>query len=107
MSLPSNLYAELPAELPEEIFQTLLTAPNLRIERIVSLGHVSPPGFWYAQPTHEWVAILQGAARLRFEGQEPIDMRAGSFLHIPAHQRHRIEWTQEHQPTIWLAIHYT
>ena len=45
----SNLFAGIPAELPQELFQTLLATPGLRIERIVSLGHASPEGFWYDQ----------------------------------------------------------
>jgi len=101
-----NLFAEIPAELPEELVQTLLRAPGLRIERIVSLGHATPEGFWYDQESAEWVALLSGAARLRFEGQEPIELRPGSYLNIPAHSRHRVEWTDPNEPTVWLAIHH-
>ena len=43
-----------------------MTRPGLRIERIVSLGQASPPGFWYDQAEGEWVLVLAGAARLRF-----------------------------------------
>jgi len=46
-----------------------------------------------------------GAARLKVEEGE-IEMRPGSFLHIPSHRRHRVEWTAPDEPTIWLAIHY-
>jgi cupin 2 domain-containing protein len=101
-----NLFAEFPDDLPEELIQTLLSTPSLRVERIVSLGHASPEGFWYDQESHEWVLLLRGAAQLRFEGNEPIDLRPGAFVNIPAHQRHRVEWTDPNGPTIWLAIHY-
>ncbi len=101
-----NLFADVPAELPEERFQTLLNTPDLRIERIVSMGHTSPEGFWYDQETAEWVLLLKGSARLRFEGQEPIELQPGAFLNIPAHRRHRVEWTAPEEPTVWLAIHY-
>ena len=102
-----NLFADIPATIPEEIVQTLLTDSNLRVERIVSLGHSSPGGFWFDQDKHEWVVLLKGAARLRFENaDEPIEMLPGSVVNIPAHQRHRVEWTDSTQPTIWLAIHY-
>jgi cupin 2 domain-containing protein len=67
----TNLFAEMPADLPEELIQTLLSTSSLRIERIVSLGHASPEGFWYDQESHEWVLLLKGAARVRFEGAEP------------------------------------
>jgi cupin 2 domain-containing protein len=51
----TNLLTNLPANLPDELFTTLLEAPNVRIERIVSQGHASPPDFWYNQDQHEWV----------------------------------------------------
>jgi cupin 2 domain-containing protein len=102
----TDIFAEIPADLPEELIQTLLDTPSFRIERIISRGHASPEGFWYDQETHEWVLLLMGAARLRFEGEEPIDLRPGAFVNIPARQRHRVEWTDPTGPTIWLAIHY-
>ena len=50
-----NLFTDIPATIPEEIMQTHVTDSNLRIERIVSLGHSSPDGFWFDQDKHEWV----------------------------------------------------
>lgn len=102
----TNLFADIPDDLPEERIQAILNATGLRIERIVSLGHRSPEGFWYDQDDHEWVLLVKGAARLRFEGEEPIELRQGAFLNIPAHRRHRVEWTTPDELTIWLAIHY-
>ncbi len=79
----------------------------MRVERIVSHGHTSPPGFWYDQPRHEWVALLAGAAALRFEGDgAPVELRPGDSLTIPAGRRHRVEWTTPDEPTVWLAVHY-
>ena len=75
--------------------------------RIESHGQASPPGFWYEQATAEWVLVVRGAARLQFEGEVPIDMPAGTYVNIPAGRRHRVDWTDPDQPTIWLAIHYT
>ena len=103
-----NLLTNVPTDLPEELVERLLDTSSVRIERIVSCAHSSPEGFWYDQNEHEWVVVLRGAARLRIEGDnEPLRMRAGDFVHIPAHTRHRIEWTTPEEPTIWLAIHYT
>jgi cupin 2 domain-containing protein len=102
----TNLFADIPDDLPEELIQSLLCTPGLRIERIVSLGHTSPEGFWYDQETDEWVLLVKGAARLRFQGEEPIELGPGTFVNIPAHKRHRVEWTDSSEPTIWLAIHY-
>lgn len=107
MSHVTNLFTNLPAELPEELFQTFLTTTHFRIERIVSAGHASPDGFWYDQDEHEWVLLVKGAARLRFEDDDAtIELRSGSFINIPAHRRHRVEWTDPDRPTVWLAIHY-
>ena len=106
MLSPGNLFADIPSSLPTEIFQTLQSGRDLHIERIVSQGQASPEGFWYDQPRHEWVLVLRGAARLCFEGQQPIELSAGSFLNIPAHQKHRVDWTDPMQPTVWLAVHY-
>jgi cupin 2 domain-containing protein len=103
--MTANLFAELPSNLPDELFTTLLETANVRIERIVSHGHVSPADFWYDQPQHEWVVVLKGAARLRFE-DALIEMKPGDFMNIPAHQKHRVEWTTPDEPTIWLAVHY-
>ncbi|MGA2033987.1 MAG: cupin domain-containing protein [Thermoguttaceae bacterium] len=102
-----NLFSDIPGELPEEFFTTLLSAKNLRIERIVSQGQASPPGFWYDQAESEWVVVLEGSADIQFEGDpEPARLRRGSCLSIPAHARHRVLWTDPSQRTIWLAIHY-
>lgn len=105
MTRSSNLFADLPPHLPDELFTSLLEAANVRIERIVSHGHASPEGFWYDQDKHEWVIVLKGAARLRFE-DGMVEMRPGDFINIPAHQKHRVEWTTPHEPTVWLAVHY-
>lgn len=100
-----NLFADIPSELPDELVQSILSRPNIRIERIVSHGHASPEGFWYDQPQHEFVLLLKGAARLRFE-DEMVEMKPGSYLDIPAHRRHRVEWTDPQQTTVWLAVYF-
>jgi cupin 2 domain-containing protein len=105
MTTPTNLLADISSRLPLELVQTILTRPNLRVERIVSHGHASPEGFWYDQEQGEFVVLLQGAARLRFE-DGMVEMTPGSFIDIPAGRRHRVEWTNPEQPTIWLAVHY-
>ena len=99
-----NLFDGLLAPDTEEAFATLAEADGSRIERIVSHGHVSPEGFWYDQSHREWVVVLQGAARLRFE-DGVVEMGPGDFIDIPARQRHRVEWTTPDKPTIWLAVH--
>ena len=102
-----NLLDNLPAHLPEELLTTIFQANNLRIERIVSQGHTSPPGFWYDQEENELVIVLEGGATVQFEGgAEPVELRRGSYLNVPAHTRHRVAWTNANEKTVWLAIHY-
>lgn len=101
----SKHFDSLPASLSTELTETLLDANSVRIERIVSHGHASPEGFWFDQEQDEWVLLIRGAALLQFE-DEIIDMRPGDFLNIPAHRKHRVEWTTPDETTIWLAVHY-
>jgi cupin 2 domain-containing protein len=102
-----NLLAALPERKAEEHVDLLVEKSGVRIERIVSTGQASPPGFWYDQPWTEWVLLLAGAAGLLFEDEPtPRPLKAGDYLLIPAGQRHRVEWTDAMQPTIWLAVHY-
>lgn len=102
-----NLFADIPAELPEECLETLLETGSVRIERIISRGHASPPDDWYDQDQSEWVVVLRGRAELVFEGDEqPLAMEPGDAVHIPAHRKHRVQWTAADEPTIWLAVFY-
>jgi cupin 2 domain-containing protein len=102
-----NLFAAIPGEIPAEIFQVLLDTGDFRLERIISCGQATPPGAWYDQDTHEWVVLLRGGAGLRFADEaEPRVLGPGDYLFIPAHRRHRVEWTDPAQPTVWLALHY-
>lgn len=104
---PANIFDGIPAELAAELFTPLQQSAGVRIERIVSQGHVSPPGFWYDQNEHEWLIVLQGSAMVEFAGDaEPVPLTAGTYLHIPAHAKHRVTWTDPAQQTIWLAIYY-
>ena len=100
-----NLYADLPPTVPNELFTTVLESTNVRIERIVSHGHVTPEGFWYDQEQNEWVVVLKGAARLQFE-DKTVELKPGDFVNIPAHKKHRVEWTTTDETTIWLAVYY-
>ncbi|HUO55394.1 MAG TPA: cupin domain-containing protein [Rhodoblastus sp.] len=101
-----NFFAQLPDPSAEEAVEKLAAFPGARIERIVSQGQASAPGFWYDQSWPEWVVVLAGAAGLLIEGEAaPRVLGPGDYLEIPAHVRHRVEWTDANQPTIWLAIH--
>ncbi|MFH1043654.1 MAG: cupin domain-containing protein [Pseudomonadota bacterium] len=100
-----DLFAALPSGTQAEQFVELLSRPGLRIERIVSTGQASPPGFWYDQPQGEWVFVLEGEARLALEDEPaPRLLKKGDFVDIAPHRRHRVESTAT--PTVWLAVHY-
>ena len=102
-----NLFAALPERLETEQITALVANEKLRIERIVSTGQASPPGFWYDQAWTEWVLLVSGSAGLLFEGEaEPRVLRPGDHLLIAAHRRHRIAWTDVDHPTVWLAVHF-
>lgn len=100
-----NLLSPLPDARSGERTEAVLVRPGLRIERIVSLGQKSPPGFWYDQSEGEWIALLAGAARLRFADEaEDRLLHPGDCLDIAPHRRHRVEWTDPDTPTVWLAV---
>lgn len=102
-----NLFDRISRLLPEERIEALITRDHVRIERIVSRGHASPDGFWYDQEQNEFVVLLQGSAGLRME--EPmreIVLKSGDYIDIPAHVRHRVDWTDPQTDTVWLAVFY-
>jgi len=102
-----NLLRDLPDARAGEIIETLAGGGTARIERIVSLGQASPPGFWYDQDEAEFVLVLAGAARLRFADESmPRSLGPGDWVEIAAHRRHRVEWTDSATPTVWLAVFY-
>ncbi len=101
----TNIF-DLPSSLPnEELFESIVSTDNILIERIISTGQVTPPGEWYDQDKDEWVILLQGEAALSYADGSKIKLTAGDYLFIPAHQKHRVEYTSSEPPCIWLAIH--
>jgi cupin 2 domain-containing protein len=109
MTVPAgNLFADVSAaNAGEEAFSEIFAQRGLKIERIISLGQASPPEFWYDQACNEWVIVLKGSATLQFE-DEPATraLGEGDYVFIPARKRHRVEWTDPQQPTVWLAVHF-
>ena len=101
-----NLFQHMPTDLSEEVFETLAQSGAVKIERIVSRGHTSPPSGWYDQAQDEWVIVLQGSATLAFADGATVDLREGDYLTIPAHRRHRVASTSSQPETVWLAVHY-
>ena len=103
----NNILTDIPAQLPEELSTCLLQNDKVHIERIVSRGHANAKDKWYDQAQDEWVLLLQGEAHLEFSGQiELKKLQAGDCLFIPAHCRHRVDWTDPNRDSIWLAVHF-
>ncbi len=101
-----NLFADIPANLPEEEVRPLLTAASIRIERIVSTGQASAAGFWYDQEENEWVLVLQGRGVIEYPDGSTVELRRGDSLQIPARVRHRVRETGREEATVWLAVFY-
>jgi len=103
-----NLFVGFPqCGSAEEQFDELVNSDSMRVERIVSTGQASPPGFWYDQEQAEWVVLLSGSAELQFaDDPVPLLLNPGDFVNIAAHRRHRVNWTDPDQSTVWLAVHY-
>ena len=105
--MKGNLFSNIPKDLPEEFLEILAQSADVKIERIVSRGHTTPEGEWYDQSKDEWVVLLSGKARLLIEGEEaPVVLKPGDHLLLPAHLRHRVEWTDPDQDSVWLAVHF-
>ena len=101
-----NIFKAIPDQLTEEIFEPLVESGSVRIERIISRGHASPASGWYDQQHNEWVIVLRGEAVLVFEDGRSVTLQEGDYLNIPAHSKHRVEWTVPDVETVWLAVHY-
>lgn len=115
MGVKQNIFTALPDAISGEVFEDIVRGDSVRIERIVSQGQVTPEDEWYDQDSHEWVILLQGAARLMLEvpaaggstvSVEEVSLSAGDYVNIPAHRRHRVSWTDPERQTVWLAVFY-
>ncbi|GGK45064.1 MULTISPECIES: cupin domain-containing protein [Aliivibrio] len=101
-----NLFKEIPNELPSEIFEDILSTPNIRIERILSHGHSSPEQGWYDQDENEWVLVLSGFGVIEFDDGRVITLNKGDYLNIKAHEKHKVQATAPNETTVWLAVFY-
>lgn len=97
---------QVPFIADQEYFETLCSDQDLRVERIVSKGQVTPPEVWYDQDDNEWVLLIQGNASLEFEKGEMLHLGPGDYIFLPARLKHRVTYTSKTPPCIWLAIHF-
>ncbi|KIL99253.1 hypothetical protein CCC_03471 [Paramagnetospirillum magnetotacticum MS-1] len=102
-----SLFEKIPDDdFGAESIDTLLQGGRFRLLRIVSNGQTTPEGQWLDQDDDEWVVVVKGAGMVRIEGEDHSRaLTPGDWLFLPAHCRHRVEWTAPDQPTVWLALH--
>ncbi|QUM81540.1 MULTISPECIES: cupin domain-containing protein [unclassified Moritella] len=102
----NNIFDSIPADLSSEVFEDLVTSDKVKIERIISKGHSSPDVGWYDQEQSEWVIVIAGSAIIGFDDKPSVTLKAGDYLNIPAHQKHKVAWTDPDVETVWLAVFY-
>jgi cupin 2 domain-containing protein len=103
----SNIYSDIPDDLTHEVFEEILRNGSLKLERIISKGHETPEDQWYDQDQDEWIILLKGSAGLVIEGErEIVALKSGDYLLLPAHLKHRVEWTDPEEETIWMALYF-
>jgi cupin 2 domain-containing protein len=102
-----NIFSKIPEKLHKELFEEIARGGSFKLQRIVSKGHATPKGEWYDQDKDEWVILLKGKAGIVMDGKKGvITLEPGDYLSLPAHQKHRVEWTDPEAETVWLALHY-
>jgi cupin 2 domain-containing protein len=102
----NNIFASIPGNLSTEIIEQIVVSDRVKIERIISKGHCSPESGCYDQDNNEWVIVLKGEAILSFADESSVTLKAGDYLNIPVHKKHKVTWTAPDIETIWLAVHY-
>jgi len=103
--LKENIFSLIPDNLENELVESLFKNEKINIERIISKGHRSPEKGWYDQVHDEWVIVLKGAATLEFESSKTVSLESGDYIHIAAHTKHKVIWTEPNLETVWLAVH--
>jgi cupin 2 domain-containing protein len=101
-----NIFSNIPSDIPSELFEDIINTENVRVERIVSKGQTSPDVGWYDQAENEWVIVLSGYGVIETIDGAKVTLRQGDYLHIKAHEKHRVVETSPNEATVWLAIFY-
>lgn len=104
--MSKNIFQNIPKPLEDEFFEELISKNGVKIERIVSFGHMTKESEWYDQSRDEWVILLCGEAVISFLNEGDVRLKAGDYINIPAHKKHRVSWTKEDEKSVWLAVHY-
>lgn len=103
--MKKNVFENIIIDKNKEQFFDLIKDDNIKIEKIVSNGQSSSVNFWYSQEKNEFVLILKGNAIIEYEDKE-VKLQEGDYINIKAFTKHRVKYTNEDEPTIWLAVFY-
>ncbi|MDY0234153.1 MAG: cupin domain-containing protein, partial [Sulfurimonas sp.] len=101
----SNIFSNIPTNLDDELFEDIINKESFKLQRIISQGHTTPEDEWYDQDEDEWVMLVSGEAVLSFFDNEDVHLKAGDYINIRAHKKHRVSWTKPDAKTIWLALY--
>ncbi len=101
--MKNNIMQDLEPSASEEILKTIYSNKNIKIERIVSNGQISPQGFWYDQEEYEFVLLVEGNAVIEFENYK-VSLKKNDFIMIEPHKKHRITYTSK--PAYWLCVFF-
>ncbi len=101
-----NIFDAIPNDLAGEQVTDILCNEQVRIKRILSKGHTTPAEGWFDQDDDEWVMVVEGAGTILFEDGTEQRLDKGDYLHIPAHTKHKVTWTDPDRGTVWLAVHF-
>ncbi|MFO0919698.1 MAG: hypothetical protein U0872_15475 [Planctomycetaceae bacterium] len=103
---PGQLFSNLPRNLPAEF--SVAYRSNSKVfaskQSCLTATHHPPDSGTTKTSTNE-ALVLTGAAKLQFPDCVA-ELKPGDFINIPAHHRHRVEWTLPEELTIWLAVFY-
>jgi len=98
---PMNIFEPPDLPLSNELITILYEGGNARVERIISTGQVSD---WYDQPETEFVVLLQGSAVIEYGNGKTAALSKGDSLLLKPHERHRVSYTSNDPPCIWLCV---
>ena len=100
--MSKNLYDFSDKQIGKEYIETLFEKQNIRIEKILSDGEISPEGFWYDQFEDEIVFLLKGSAVIEYQNGTSIELKEGDYLELPARKKHRVAKTSKN--CVWLTV---
>ena len=98
-----NIFDMPQLPLSEELLTVLAENGSTRIVRIISTGQTTD---WYDQDETEFVTLLEGNAVIEYESGRSVKLGKGDTLVIKPHEKHKVSYTSNNPPCVWLCIFY-